>query len=120
MLGHSCNLNCKYCLQHDVVNVALGETINPNIYYFISDIARNQNQRLGLQFYGGEPLVYFDKIKEFIDGLKQNNVPNNVYFSIITNGKLINEEKIEYLNDNFSNVTISWETIIPMYIGIYI
>ena len=46
MLGHECNMNCKYCLQHDVVNVALGKDINPDIYNFINDIARNQNENL--------------------------------------------------------------------------
>ena len=109
MLGHECNMNCKYCLQHDVVNVALGKDINPDIYNFINDIARNQNENLGLQFYGGEPLVFFEKIKEFINGLKEHNMPNNVYFTMITNGKLLDEKKVEYLNKNFSHVTISWD-----------
>ena len=109
MLGHACNLNCKYCLQHDVVNVAFGNEINPNVYHFIIDIARNQNRKLFLQFYGGEPLVYFDKIKEFINGLIENDVPNNVSFSMITNGKLIDEDKIDFLNKHFSNITISWD-----------
>lgn len=109
MLGHECNMNCKYCLQHDVVNVALGKDINPDIYNFINDIARNQNENLGLQFYGGEPLVFFEKIQEFINGLKEHNMPNNVYFTMITNGKLLDEEKVEYLNKNFSHVTISWD-----------
>ena len=109
MLGHECNMNCKYCLQHDVVNVALGKEINPDIYNFINDIARNQNTDLGLQFYGGEPLVFFEKIKEFIDDLKSRNMSNNVYFTMITNGKLLDEEKVKYLNENFSHVTISWD-----------
>ena len=37
MLGHECNLQCKYCLQHDVIDVALDKKINPDIYYFIND-----------------------------------------------------------------------------------
>ena len=28
ILGHSCNLQCKYCLQHDVVNIQLETKIN--------------------------------------------------------------------------------------------
>ena len=109
MLGHECNLQCKYCLQHDVVNVALDKKINPDIYYFINDVARSQENRVGLQFYGGEPLVFFDKIKEFINGLREHNVPNNVYCTMITNGKLLDEEKVKYINQNFSHVTVSWD-----------
>ena len=109
MLGHECNLQCKYCLQHDVVNVALGKEINPKLYDFIIDVANNQQQRLGLQFYGGEPLVFWHKIKELIDGLENRGMPKNLYFSMITNGKLIDTDKVEYLNKYFSNVTISWD-----------
>ena len=35
MLGHECNLQCKYCLQHDVVNVAMERQVNPMLYNFI-------------------------------------------------------------------------------------
>jgi uncharacterized protein len=109
MLGHECNLNCKYCLQHDVVNVALDKEINPNIYNFINDVARSQDTPIALQFYGGEPLVFWNKIKEFIEGIRKNGVPDNVYFTMISNGKLMDEEKVKYINENFGGVTISWD-----------
>ncbi len=35
MLGHECNLQCKYCLQHDVVNIAMERQVNPMLYNFI-------------------------------------------------------------------------------------
>lgn len=109
MLGHECNLQCKYCLQHDVVNISLGKEINPKLYDFIIDIAENQHQKVGIQFYGGEPLVFWQEIQKLIDGLEERGIPKNLYFSMITNGKLIDLEKVDYLNKHFNNVTISWD-----------
>jgi len=47
-----------------------------------------------LIFYGGEPLLQMDKIKELIDGLQ--NVPN-IKFRMQTNGKLLDKFDIGYL-----------------------
>lgn len=109
MLGHECNLQCKYCLQHDVVNIALDKQVNPDIYNFICETARNQSTPLGIQFYGGEPLVFWNKIVEIVTELESRNTGNNIYFSMITNGKLFDEEKVNFVNEHNIGVCISWD-----------
>jgi putative peptide-modifying radical SAM enzyme len=48
-----------------------------------------------LVFYGGEPLLQLDRIKELIDGL---NDIKNIQFRMQTNGKLLDHLEMKYLN----------------------
>lgn len=109
MLGHECNLQCKYCLQHDVVNVAMERQVNPMLYNFIIETAKSQNSMLHVQFYGGEPLVFWDKVKEIVLKIEEMGKPDNLYFTMITNGKLFDEEKVKFVNEHFNGVCISWD-----------
>ena len=108
MLGNSCNLNCEYCLQHPLVTKALPKDINPDIYKFLRSISQEQEQIITLQFYGGEPLVYFDTIVDIVNELN-TNTDIKFNYSIITNGKLLGENKINFFNKNNFQVTISWD-----------
>lgn len=109
MLGSKCNFKCKYCMQCGTEGITepLPEKINPEIFEFIKEVAERQfPQTLGLHFYGGEPLIYFNSIKEIVN--KTKKIPN-IRYSIITNGRLIDEEKAEYFNKNNINVCVSWD-----------
>lgn len=105
MLGNGCNMNCRYCLQHPLVHHQISSKINPDIYDFIRHVAKeNGNQRLRLQFFGGEPLLYFKQIKEIIE-----NTAGIVDYSIITNGRAMTDEMVEFFNEHDMPVTISWD-----------
>lgn len=105
MLGFSCNFRCKYCLQHEDKKMIITDTYNPDIIDFLRDIARKQMDILNIHFFGGEPLLYFNVIKQFVSELSTENV----HFSIITNGSLITKEVVDFFNDNDFHVTISWD-----------
>ena len=105
MLGHECNLQCKYCLQQDVVNIAMERQVNPMLYNFIIETAKSQNSMLHVQFYGGEPLVFWDKVKEIVLKIEEMGKPDNLYFTMITNGKLFDEEKVKFVNEHFNGVS---------------
>lgn len=105
MLGNGCNMNCRYCLQHPLVHHQIASKINPAIYDFIKQIAEeNGDQRLCLQFFGGEPLLYFNQIKEIV-----KNTAGLVDYSIITNGRAMTDEMVEFFNEYDMPVTISWD-----------
>lgn len=107
MLGNSCNLNCVYCLQHALVHHQIATKINPDIYDFIKQVAlENGNNTLTLQFFGGEPLLYFNQIKEIV---KTTESISNIAYSIITNGKLIDDKMVEFFNKHDFHVSISWD-----------
>lgn len=107
MLGQQCNLSCKYCLQHDLITSILpSKNIRKEIITFIRCQAQQQSTPIDIRFYGGEPLIYFNSIKYIVNKLKDVNVT----FSIISNGKLLTKEIVDFFNNNkFTNVAISWD-----------
>lgn len=90
MLGNSCNMNCAYCLQHPLVHKPLTREVNPEIYDFLEEVAEENTRPLHLQFYGGEPLLYFGTIQEVVAVVKQRKL--NMTFGIITNGRALTDE----------------------------
>lgn len=107
MLGQDCNLNCKYCMQHTLINDIQNEkTINKEIFDFITYHSEKQSQPIDVRFYGGEPLLYFNNIKDIVSKLQDENIT----FSIITNGKLLSKDIVEFFNNNkFTSCAISWD-----------
>lgn len=106
MLGQQCNLSCKYCIQHSAIESFLPKSqINDDIFPFIQQCCDNANHRINLRFFGGEPLLYFKDIEEIIERTKDMNVD----YSIITNGKMFNDEIVQYFNEHNVNVVVSWD-----------
>ena len=109
VLGTKCNLNCKYCMQHEITEKQIFSKINPDIYDFLTETAyNNRNHRLQLTFYGGEPLLYFDNIKTIVETLNRRNGVQ-FDFGIITNAKLLTDEMVAFFNDNNVGVAVSYD-----------
>ncbi len=108
MLGNGCNMNCRYCLQHPLVEKSLSGHVNPDVYRFIRQVVDENDDKteLGLHFYGGEPLIYFPLMKEIIGKLKD---VKGIRFSTISNGKAITDEMVELFNSLPLYVCISWD-----------
>ena len=118
MLGSDCNANCTYCMQGDKetkICAPLPKEIDNSIYHFIDDMCMDtikhrengMNGKFTVLFFGGEPLLYLNKIKEIVERLERMN--SFISFSIITNGILIDKEVSEYLNKHNFHVTLSWD-----------
>lgn len=109
MLGSRCNFRCKYCrICEDATNLVVPDLpteINPEIYDFIDKCAYKGTFPLRIMFYGGEPLLYFETIKEIV----KNTEGMNVEYALISNGSLITEEHVKYFNEHGFKVAISWE-----------
>ncbi|MDR3049555.1 MAG: radical SAM protein [Elusimicrobiota bacterium] len=105
-LGGGCNLSCSYCSQkkEHIENIAV---VNKDIYRFIKEHAsyHSKSDKLKVLFYGGEPLLYFDKIKTIAKKIKSKKI----HFTIITNGKLLNQEIVKFLNKYKFGVQVSWD-----------
>lgn len=109
ILGDSCNMNCVYCSQHEIRNTIGQVKINPDIYTYIYQKAKllPEDEPLLLTFFGGEPLLYWDTIKEIHRNLMRMNV--KIKYGITTNGKLLDFEKVDYINKYNWRVGISWD-----------
>ena len=106
MLGDSCDMKCKYCFHSAEKMMYLDEKINPDIFPFIEQVALRQKTPLHIRYFGGEPLLYFDKIKYITEKLSHIN---GIYFSSITNGKKLSQEHIDFFNKYNFLISISWD-----------
>lgn len=95
-LANHCNLNCKSCNHYSPVS-------EPSFLDFNS-FKSNIDHLIGLNFnfrlLGGEPLLN-PQIEQFIIYLRKNF--NNSKIEIITNGLLLQENKLKYLSPTFFN-----------------
>ena len=107
LLGNSCNMNCKYCIQHPLITNPIPQNINPDIYTFLEKCSRDSlsiGDKLPLEFYGGEPLLYFDAIKQVFA-----HTNKFCRFSIISNGKNITDDQINTINKYNISYRMSWD-----------
>lgn len=106
ILTERCNSRCKYCYEKSMKEFENGlenkwefEDVPFNSEVSISDLKKFLKPEDTLIFYGGEPILMLDKIREIIDNI-------NCKFCIQTNGKLINEIPISYLK-KFNKILVS-------------
>lgn len=94
-LGTKCNLYCKYCHQSkkDI-------EVNQDVFKYLSLLPNLEEVRLG----GGEPLLY----KDIIDKLKLS-VSSNIKISMVSNGTLLTDNIIEWLNANDIHYGLSYD-----------
>lgn len=106
ILGDYCNMKCKYCFHNNDVMPYVDEKINEDIFPFIETIASRQKSPLNVRFFGGEPLIYFNKMKYIIEKLAH---VSNIFFTTITNGKSITQEIVDFFNKYNVMVSVSWD-----------
>lgn len=99
IVGKSCNFNCSYCIQGDSHRVTDKVEISPEVIDYLNGFHNR------VTFYGGEPMLYFDQIKEIL--VKTRNSNNS--YSLMTNGSLIRKSHIEFLNYFDVNLHVSWD-----------
>jgi uncharacterized protein len=109
-MGLSCNFECDYCNQRFVPHA---DQTNPDdVIPFVEKMPtwyEGGSDGLGMgssfEFWGGEPLVYWKTLKPLAEAIIAK-YPNALR-SIITNGSLLDEEKIEWLDNNNFAMAIS-------------
>jgi len=111
-MAHDCNLKCEYCFasQGDFKGEKslMSFEVGKKAFDFL---VKSSEKRVNLEvdFFGGEPLMNFDVIKQLVDYGRSLEKPynKNFRFTITTNGVLLDDEKIDYINENMSNVVLS-------------
>jgi len=111
-IAHTCNLNCEYCFAsqgkyHGERAVMSFEVGKQALDFLIANSGSRRN--LEVDFFGGEPLMNFDVVKQLVAYArsieKQHN--KNFRFTLTTNGMLIDDDVIEFANKECSNVVLS-------------
>jgi len=111
-VAHDCNIRCKYCFasQGDFEGVRALMSLETGKKALDFLIAHSGNRRnLEVDFFGGEPLMNFDVVKELVTYGREisKDANKNFRFTLTTNGVLLDDETIEYVNENMENVVLS-------------
>ena len=111
-VAHTCNLNCEYCFasqgkyhgERALMSLEVGKRA-------IDFLIENSGSRVNLEvdFFGGEPLMNFDVVKQIVAYArsieKQHN--KNFRFTLTTNGMLVDDDVIDFANRECHNVVLS-------------
>ncbi|SHH38729.1 thioether cross-link-forming SCIFF peptide maturase [Clostridium grantii] len=111
-ITHDCNLRCKYCFAdegkyHGARKVMSAEVGKKAIDFVIKNSGPRTNIEVDL--FGGEPLMAMKEIKEIVDYArsKEKESNKNIRFTMTTNATLLNEEIMDYLNEEMVNIILS-------------
>jgi len=110
--AHDCNLRCEYCFasqgdfegDRSMMSFEVGKKA---LDLLVESSGKRRN--LEVDFFGGEPLMNFDVVKQLVTYARSLEVENDKHFrfTITTNGVLLNDEINKYINENMDNVVLS-------------
>lgn len=103
-MGLGCNYSCSYCLQADHRPEDPG-TSKRDAEKFLENLSWLEGTPEKIEFWGGEPLLYWHKLCVLVDGLREK-FPDTP-MSIVTNGSLLDYAKVNFLQFNKVRITIS-------------
>ena len=111
-VAHTCNLNCSYCFasqgKYQGDRALMSFEVGKQAFDFL--IANSGTRRnLEVDFFGGEPLMNWDVVKQLVAYARsvEKEHGKNFRFTFTTNGMLIDDEVIDFLNREMSNVVLS-------------
>ena len=112
-VSHDCNLRCKYCFA-ETGDFGMGtrmtmefDVAKKAIDFVIEKSGARRN--IEIDFFGGEPLMAWDTVTRTVDYARSLEKEKNkkFRFTITTNGLLLDDEKIDYINKNMDNCVLS-------------
>ncbi|MCD8104567.1 MAG: SPASM domain-containing protein [Lachnospiraceae bacterium] len=111
-IAHDCNLACRYCFAEEgeyhgrraLMSYEVGKKA---LDFLIANSGSRRN--LEVDFFGGEPLMNWQVVKDLVlYGRGQEKLHNKKFrFTMTTNGVLLNDEIMEFLNQEMANVVLS-------------
>ncbi len=111
-IAHDCNLACKYCFAEEgeyhgrraLMSLEVGKRA---LDFLIENSGNRRN--LEVDFFGGEPLMNWDVVKELVryGRSKEKEYDKNFRFTLTTNGVLLDDEVMDFVNKEMSNVVLS-------------
>ena len=111
-IAHDCNLKCVYCFAeegeyHGHRSLMSSEVGKAAIDFLIANSGSRKN--LEVDFFGGEPLMNFDVVKQLVAYARsrEKECNKNFRFTLTTNGVLIDDDVIDFANREMSNVVLS-------------
>lgn len=125
IVSEQCNMRCAYCVFSSFYDSSGYRTHENN--FMSSEVAKKaidlyfeynntlecqgySNRNLNIVFYGGEPLIKFDLIKEIVLYAEQTKRPHqNLVFSASTNLTLLEDKHIDFFIDHDIHLSVSFD-----------
>ena len=111
-IAHTCNLNCSYCFasqgkfngERGLMSFEVGKRA---LDFLIENSGTRHN--LEVDFFGGEPLMNFQVVKDLVAYARsiEKDANKNFRFTLTTNGVLVDDDVIDFANREMSNVVLS-------------
>ena len=111
-IAHDCNLACRYCFagegeykgDRSLMSLEVGKKA---LDFLVANSGNRRN--LELDFFGGEPLMNFDVVKELVAYGRELEKTHDKHFrfTLTTNGVLLRDDVIEFANKEMDNIVLS-------------
>ena len=111
-IAHTCNLNCSYCFasqgKYHGERALMSYEVGKRAFDFLIENSGTR-RNLEVDFFGGEPLMNFDVVKQLVAYARsiEKEKNKNFRFTLTTNGVLVDDDVIEFSNREMSNVVLS-------------
>ncbi len=111
-VAHTCNLNCSYCFasqgKYHGDRALMSFEVGKQAFDFL--IANSGTRRnLEVDFFGGEPSLNFEVVKQLVEYARsiEGKYNKNFRFTYTTNGMILTDEMMEFINREMHNVVLS-------------
>ena len=111
-IAHDCNLACQYCFaeegEYHGRRALMSFEVGKKALDFL--VAHSGNRvNLEVDFFGGEPLMNWQVVKDLVAYGRSLEEPNNkkFRFTLTTNGVLLNDDILEFANKEMANIVLS-------------
>ncbi len=111
-IAHDCNLACQYCFAEEgeyhgrraLMSFEVGKKA---LDFLVANSGSRRN--LEVDFFGGEPLMNWEVVKQLVEYGRSIEEANNkkFRFTLTTNGVLLNDEILEFVNREMGNIVLS-------------
>ncbi len=111
-LAHDCNLRCDYCFAKGGAFAGKRELMSAETAMaaidFIADISGTR-RNIEIDFFGGEPLLNFDVLKQTVDYARsiEAKKAKRFRFTVTTNAYRLTDEMKDYIDEHMDNVVVS-------------
>ena len=111
-IAHDCNLACRYCFAEEgeyhgrraIMSYEVGKKA---LDFLVANSGNRTN--LEVDFFGGEPLMNWEVVKQLVAYGRSLEAEHHkkFRFTITTNGVLLNDEILEFVNKEMGNMVLS-------------
>ena len=111
-VAHTCNLNCSYCFasqgKYHGDRALMSFEVGKRAFDFLIENS-GKRRNLEVDFFGGEPALNFDVIKKLVEYARsiEGKYNKNFRFTYTTNGMILTDDMIEFINREMHNVVLS-------------